>query len=139
MVCSLEENDPEGIDILDEDIKEDETKTKSVKEPSMDKIYKKAYKKKVVDSLDSSINLKLKRGEYYIYFPFLFTDKDVPSVTSAVLRISYKADGKKQQYISESSSYFTEYMKSEFILEKMFEEVAIMIYSDVIKKEEEEK
>ena len=64
MVCSLEENDPEGIDILDEDIKEDETKTKSVKEPSMDKIYKKAYKKKVVDSLDSSINLKLKRGEY---------------------------------------------------------------------------
>lgn len=31
-------------------------------------------------------------------------DKDVPSVTSAVLRISYKADGKKQQYISESSS-----------------------------------
>ena len=61
----------------------------------MDKIYKKAYKKKVVDSLDPSINLKLKRGEYYVYFPFLFTDKDVPSVTSAVLRISYKADGKK--------------------------------------------
>lgn len=95
MVSSLEENDPEGIDILDEDIKEDETKTKSVKGPSMDKIYKKAYKKKVVDSLDPSINLKLKRGEYYVYFPFLFTDKDVPSVTSAVLRISYKADGKK--------------------------------------------
>ena len=122
IVFSLEANDPEYVDIMSEDEEEDEKENKS-KGTSMNKIYKKAYKKQVVDSLDSSINLKLKRGEYYIYYPFLFTDIDVPSVINAVLRISYKVDGKqKQQYISETSSYFMEYMKSKSVLKKMFEE-----------------
>lgn len=115
-VTDLASQDPDYVSILDED-KEDENI-----DLTMDHIYKKAYAKQVVPSLNSRITLTLKQGEYYIYFPFQFAKKEVPDVISAVIRISYTTKGKKkEQYVSKASYYFMEW-KSDSAIKKLMSE-----------------
>ena len=94
----------------------------SLDETRFDEIYKDAYTKKKVDSLKNTIDLDLKKGEYYIYFPLTFTEDETPALIQSVIKLEY-TDGKAGNgnicFISDCFPYFSEYTKSETVVKHM--------------------
>lgn len=94
---------------------------KSLDETTFDKINKDAYKKKRVSSIKKTIDLHLKRGEYYIYFPLVFMSSEAPGLVQSVIKLKYTNNrGEDISFISNCFPYFSEFSKSEMIVKDMF-------------------
>ena len=93
----------------------------SLDETTFDKICKDAYIKKRVDFLNNTIDLDLKKGEYYIYFPLVFTENDTPGLVQSVIRIQYtNGTDKEKGFVSNCFPYFSEFSKNETVVKNMF-------------------
>lgn len=88
---------------------------------NLEDIWRRVYQKQRSDTLHTSIDLRLQKGEYYIYFPFQFSQEDL-NVPRSVIRIVYSTDGRDNIcYVSEALDYFYEYSKSESAVKKLFD------------------
>ena len=87
-----------------------------VEETRFNEIFKDAYIKKTADRLNNTIELDLKKGEYYIYFPLVFEEENIPGLIQSVVKLEY-TDGKPGNgnisFVSDCFPYFTEPKKSE--------------------------
>lgn len=89
---------------------------------SWNKLWPDCYKKNVGEAPGTDLHLKLKKGEYYIYFPFIFKDKDSLSVVGSVLQCTYSCNSSHNlHYVSKSNPYFLEYRKDQAYLDKLFQ------------------
>lgn len=94
---------------------------KSLDETTFDEINKDAYKKRKVSSLKKTINLQLKKGEYYIYFPLVFMSDALPGLVQSVIKLKYmNSKGKEISFVSNCFPYFSEFSKSESVVNDMF-------------------
>lgn len=94
---------------------------KSLDETTFDEINKDAYKKKRVSSIKKTIDLRLKKGEYYIYFPLVFISDETPGLNRSVIKLKYTNSRENSiHFISNCFPYFSEFSKSEMILKDIF-------------------
>ena len=95
---------------------------KNIDEVTFDKYYENAYVKKYVTDIDAVADIKLEKGEYYMYFPVEYIE-NTPVICQGVVNIEYTtSDGTRNNFISNCFPYFTEFGKSEESLKMMFEE-----------------
>lgn len=93
----------------------------SLEQTTFDQIVEEAYTKKYVEELDSTLNLTLEKGEYYIYFPLEYVNSSQLTVEQSIIRINYTTqDMKDFTYVSDCYPYFVEYSKSQDTLEELF-------------------
>ena len=86
-----------------------------------DQLVPMAYTKQYAEYIDKSADIELDAGEYYIYFPVVITDDDVPAVNQASIVFKYRAQsGEDHTFVSSSWPFFSEMTKSVDMLEKMF-------------------
>lgn len=88
-----------------------------------DKVWSDCYKKKQGAAPVSDVQIKLEMGEYYIYCPFVFGEKNPGSVIESVFQCTYYCKGnKKFHYVSDPNTYFREYTKGIDYINELFKD-----------------
>ena len=80
-----------------------------------------AYQVHRVDRINEDAEICLEEGEYYIYFPIVVSEEQVPELDQGALEITYVSDdGEAGVFVTNSCPYFTAPNRAEAELDQMF-------------------
>lgn len=98
------------------------SQNKNTQIAAWNRVWSDCYKKKQGNTLASEVRIELEKGEYYIYCPFVFKEKNAESVIESVFHCTYFGkENKELHYVSEPTTYFREYTKEINYLNELFE------------------
>lgn len=88
---------------------------------TFDELVSDAYLRTTVTDPGTQCALTLDAGEYYIYLPVGYASGTDAALIQAALVVEYTAASSAGTYVSSSNPYFSEFTKSQTVLEEMFD------------------